>query len=86
MESQATSIQVFPNPFIETLYVNLPENEDVNSVIISDQTGRINNVPYQIADQRVILNLGGIGSGAYVVKILTSNRIYSTKAIKIGSR
>jgi len=80
--NERTDIAVFPNPFLETIYIENLNNEQIQQITIFQIDG--NSVFEQMVSQKGIIkiNLSGLKNGLYVISIRTNQKIYLAKIIK----
>jgi hypothetical protein len=79
---EAFSLQVFPNPANDRLYIRIPSNTVIQSVSIYDRIGRCcirTNMEREAATE---IDIVGLAPGVYILRIITANGICSRKFIK----
>jgi len=77
-----SNIHVYPNPCVDFLFLDIPTESKLYSVLCYDASGR--KVPvfleHSVETNRLDFDLP---SGFYLLKIVTDNRLYSTKFVVI---
>ena len=80
----STSLNIFPNPAVDQLYVNC--NLPVNGLIsIVDLEGRT------VTEQSIVtpnsaLNISALSAGVYMIKVNCNNQEYHSRFVKISSK
>lgn len=75
----SSGIQIFPNPVSDSFSIKLSGNIKIESVKIFDSTGKLLK---NIIHDNDKVNISGLPSGIYFVKIKTDKGDYATKIIK----
>lgn len=79
-ENKLNIISIYPNPVEDYLYIEILDNEIIESIMIFDIEG--NFINYKKESNRK-LNLSSISSGVYHIEIITNKNKYSKKIIKL---
>ncbi|MEN0046984.1 MAG: M12 family metallo-peptidase [Bacteroidota bacterium] len=74
-----TELTAYPNPTSNELHLQFSPSEEIKSIKVYDQLGRI--VKYWATDIRT-LSLANLGSGMYILLIETEEEIFKQKIIK----
>ncbi len=75
-------IKVYPNPAIDLLTLEIPANVKMNQITLLDLCGKTVYVyPVPLAETKYSINLKGITSGIYFLKIQTETEIICRKII-----
>lgn len=82
IESSESEFNVFPNPIINELNINVKNAGETLSVTITDQLGRkvLENIVNQTNEMQ--LNTSSLSSGIYIVTVTSGNNHYAKKIIK----
>lgn len=74
-ESQPSAPGVYPNPFHDSLIISLHENEEANSIIISNLMGQIlKQIPIgTLPKTEMELDLSNLPSGTYIITVGAKN-------------
>ena len=87
-ELTSRSLQVYPNPFKESINLQLPaERAVLSKIILHDINGRIvNQVTDWVVDQNVleIAGLEHIKSGVYFLQVQSDKEVISIKLLKVN--
>lgn len=70
---------VYPNPVVDVLNVNMPAGTNIDSILISDVSGKI--VLHSLGDINTI-NLSSLAGGMYIVTIKAEEKSFINKVIK----
>ncbi|MCC7452862.1 MAG: T9SS type A sorting domain-containing protein [Crocinitomix sp.] len=76
-------ISIFPNPFVESFVINL-QNQDYSMVTIEilSMNGQVLST-FQSSNQQIDVDLTGVASGVYHVRVSTENQVIAnTKVVK----
>lgn len=76
------NISFYPNPSSSVLVVNIPANETGFQLQVVDMQGKEHHVAYLVSDQHVTVDLKGLNTGMYIVRMMTAQKIYQAKFIK----
>ena len=71
-------LQIFPNPTNDKMNVILPENESSRIVQILDLNGK-QIINQNLTGNQIIINVSGISSGTYLLKVVTNRQTYKKK-------
>lgn len=75
---------IYPNPFEKSVSISFNETIDSElSFLIYDISGKVIYSRKFNASQYIELNLSNISQGTYLLKVLSKNKIFNTKLIKI---
>ena len=74
-----TNLSIYPNPVINEL--NISYNEKINKVEIYSLLGQHIKY-YEIEDEKTTLDLSGISTGTYLLKIYVNEKNHTLKIIK----
>jgi hypothetical protein len=69
-----SSLRVYPNPVANTLFI---DGDDVKKVEVYDMRGRL-----AFAGSEKTINVSGLASGMYIVKLHTAKGVFSSKVFK----
>jgi hypothetical protein len=79
----AKSISIFPNPAQNDLYVTYDKSLPADQILITDLAGRmLQTVAIKDRSGKVVIHLGQIRSGMYLLKILVKNEVAAFKFVK----
>lgn len=70
IDNPASAINVFPNPFTDSLYINLPAGIETVAIHIIDMQGRVLHKTTVTSAQPTITDLQGLPSGLYLVSCM----------------
>lgn len=74
------NLNIYPNPSIENVFLEIPENETIIDIILKDAVGNNYKISSDIfKSNNSSLNLNHLSSGIYFVIIKTETKIYSGK-------
>lgn len=76
-------LKVYPNPATEFIALELPKDENIQSLLVFDLNGRV--VQLSIMDNAYniqMLNVSNLATGTYLVRIQTDKQLYVNKFIK----
>ncbi len=80
-KSSTGNIKVYPNPVLQNLYINLPENTSSAQIKITDAAGRTMRTLHS-KNTEITLQTGDLKPGLYFIQIITGDNIYSRKIVK----
>ena len=83
LEKIASEFQIFPNPFSQVASLQIPQGDDIQQILIVDVTGRSNPVSFLKLEEKTTINMAEFATGIYFFKVITLNRSYFAKAIKV---
>jgi len=77
-----SSMKVYPNPFTEQVTIDLGENLDssTQAAVYSVNGGLV--LQKELTNSKTTIDLSGLSSGAYVVKVLSKGEVQTSKIIK----
>ncbi len=75
------ALKIYPNPAIETVEINTNSNAVLNSVSISDLTGKIVKNLELLNQNKQIINVKDLSKGIYFIKIQSSEGEVSRKLV-----
>lgn len=82
----SNEFRVFPNPVIDVIHINLPENnpqQKLNISIYNSVGIRVKSIKVQDHEYNLQVNIQDFNSGIYFIRIISDNRlIYNSKFIK----
>lgn len=82
--SNEVSFTVAPNPSASFVDLELPSDFSVKQIVVTDLSGRIQDIKLQDEINKKRIDLENVNSGVYILKITTSNnQIIESKIIKI---
>ena len=81
-EERNSYVSVYPNPVNNSLTLKTAPNNQINSIKLYDISGRIVLTKTEINASSKMLNLEGLTSGSYFVKITTNKGTITKKIIK----
>ena len=74
---------VYPNPALDFIHIEMPENKEIEQVQFFDVTGKmIEKRRLEIFDNKFSLDIGYLPDGFYFMKIYTEGEIYSALFVK----
>lgn len=76
-------ISIFPNPFVESFVINL-QNQDYSMITVEilSMNGQVLR-SFQSSNQQIDVDLTGVASGVYHVRVITENQVIAnTKIVK----
>ena len=82
LENTNPYISLYPNPFNNSLTLKTTLNNHIDSIELYDISGRIVLTKTEINASSKMLNLEGLTSGSYFVKITTNKGTITKKIIK----
>ena len=77
-ETDQSQCRIYPNPTKDNISIYIP-NEQITKVYISTPLGQLNEIPVHDG----CVSLAGFPSGVYYMIILTNNKTYKQKTIKL---
>lgn len=80
-EANRLDFEMYPNPASESLTIQLPSGSDKAKVQFYDYVGRLALTGY-VTDSNNKIDVNGLSSGVYVLKVLSNDKIGSQKFIK----
>lgn len=81
-ENRQQPLRVFPNPTAGSVTLELPEQLNAGiQVEFIDLAGRASVIPVQWQGQRAQLDLAGFSAGTYAVRVISNDRIYTSRLI-----
>ena len=72
----------YPNPCESIFYIDIPLNEKLNSLNVTDLMGTKKDIPFSLLNNQIKLEISSLVPGFYVVAIQTNQQHYSSKFIK----
>lgn len=81
-EASENSIEIFPNPFDETISVRIPAGISSCTVEISDAGGKLIYTEKNITGSSHQINTKMLASGVYIVEIISDEKRYFQKMVK----
>lgn len=72
----------YPNPCESIFYIDIPLNEKLNSLNVTDLMGIKKDIPFSLLNNQIKLEISSLVPGFYVVAIQTNQQHYSSKFIK----
>jgi hypothetical protein len=76
------SLNSYPNPCESIFYIEIPSNEKLNLLRVTDLMGIKKDIPFSQLNNQIKLESSSLVPGFYVVDILTNQNHYSSKFIK----
>ncbi len=76
------SVSVFPNPAFDLIQINLSEQITKGTIELYDVTGSLTLKKEQANFTNTTINVSGLSSGAYFVKISSENELITRKIFK----
>lgn len=86
VEEIQSAIQVFPNPGVDRVQVQLPENWEQGTLTMSDAKGRvlgIENILYDSGNQLVTIERKGLPAGMYLLTWRRGQNEYSVRFVYV---
>ena len=80
-QEELSGLSVYPNPVDDVLKINLPEGLSNSVASVFNIEGKLILVQ-QLTTSESSINVVGLSSGIYTVKLLSSDTSYSQKFIK----
>ena len=74
-------VKIHPLPIKDKLNVSV-KDKTISSIQIINTNGAITR-SYNVSDEKVSLNVSSLPTGTYIINIVTGNKLYSKKVIKI---
>ena len=82
VNTHSNGIRIVPNPVKDDLFINLPTNFE-GKIGILDISGRlVSNVDITRPLSQIIIDMSGLLSGVYFVKIEDDNTAFTVKVVK----
>ena len=84
-ESQAATIQAYPNPVVNELRISIPsswQSRPVNYVLYSTD-GSVKKVSVNSANQTEVISMDGLNRGVYIVKVSSGNESVAKQIMKL---
>lgn len=81
-EREQIRVSVYPNPFLEQIYVSTPEPAAKTLISFIDNSGRIISQRYYSRFQEDTINVSGLPPGIYFIRIKTTDFSVVRKLIK----
>jgi len=78
----AEMLQIYPNPAIDYLMIDTPDDEGAVEVVLSDILGRKTNMAPKMVGNNIELNLNGLSPGWYLLETRCGKRAYRNTFIK----
>lgn len=76
-------LTIYPNPTSKNILIELPTNEKLDKLVITDVSGRIVHTNYKnIGNKKLQISLVNEASGIYFIKLLTDKNIYTSSIMK----
>jgi len=72
----------YPNPCESIFYIDIPWNEKLNLLRVTDLMGIKKDIPFSLQNNQIKLESSSLVPGFYVVDIQTNQHRYSSKFIK----
>jgi hypothetical protein len=76
------SLISYPNPCESIFYIEIPWNEKLNLLKVTDLMGIKKDIPFSLQNNQIKLESSSLVPGFYVVDIQTNQHRYSSKFIK----
>lgn len=80
-EKTKSDIHVYPNPFLDELYINLNDGQELNAIEIYDLSGKMVHQSAKLNGQNRI-DLNGLEKGLYQMRVYTSEGVVHHVIIK----
>lgn len=74
---------VYPNPFVDNVYIESLENDVIQRIEITDPKGKTIYADETVKRNLDILDLSSLKKGIYILKIYTINKSFFNKIIKL---
>ena len=84
-ESQAATIQAYPNPVVNELRISIPsswQSRPVNYVLYSAD-GSVKKFSVNSANQTEVISMNGLNRGVYIVKVCSGNESVAKQIMKL---
>lgn len=78
--SNKKSVAIYPNPFTDRLYISLPDNEKVIAIKLFSTSGH--EIPVEYKEGQIV-KVSHLPRGTYVVQIITGNKLFEEKIVKL---
>ncbi|MBN1340321.1 MAG: Omp28-related outer membrane protein [Bacteroidales bacterium] len=83
-QPDANGFNVHPNPVQSTLFIEMPDNISVETIILYDLKGcQVLRHEASAAGKEIKLDVSGLQNGAYILSVISGNPVYTQK-IYIG--
>jgi N-acetylneuraminic acid mutarotase len=84
LTNEVDSFKSFPNPVVDVMEIELPHNNLITKLILTDLSGKLIYECDHIGTSRVLLDFNGYAKGYYILKVLGQNgKSFSKKILKI---
>ena len=77
----STTIEIYPNPTSDKVYISLPDNETLKSIAIIDITGRVTSTNIFVnTNNNFYVDLSHLTDGIYLLQITIEDKAYLQKS------
>lgn len=81
--TQTSLVELYPNPVLSELIVKLSPEIEIFRMLLYNTTGSLQDVNYNTFGNDLIINTTQLAPGMYVIHIVTTEKIYPVKFIKL---
>jgi len=74
----ATTVSIFPNPFVESTTISYPGSAGIPVIIVYNLQGQQVQVNANVFENHLVINRGNLNSGLYIYRLTLNSQILAT--------